>query len=92
MVNQHDGANDTYDLYLSSELTGEGCTRRPIGWLTGRQINGNLACFCATEYDEIGDEAAEKEYQSTDGTGVTTCSEIFGDKASAALIKTFVSI
>lgn len=59
---------------------------------TGRQINGNLACFCTKQYDEIGDDAAETNYQSTDGSQVTTCSEIFADRGNAALIKSFVAI
>lgn len=58
----------------------------------GRQVSGTLACFCTAEYMEIGDDAAEKEYAATDGTPTTTCSEIFGDRASAGMIKSFVAI
>lgn len=34
---------------------------------TGRQISPTLSCFCTSQYMEIGQDAAEKSYTSTDG-------------------------
>ena len=45
------------------------------------------SCKDIGDIEAIGDDAAETNYQSTDGTQVTTCSEIFADRGNAALIK-----
>lgn len=34
---------------------------------SGRQISPTLSCFCTSQYMEIGQDAAEKSYTSTDG-------------------------
>lgn len=56
-----------------------------------RQISSTLSCFCTTQYMEIGNDAAETEYTSSDGTQVRTCSEIFADRAQVGLIAMGVS-
>lgn len=58
---------------------------------TGRQISPVLSCFCTGEYVEIGQDAAEQDYTSTDGTQVKTCSEIFSDRGAVAMITMCVS-
>lgn len=35
---------------------------------TGRQISPTLSCFCTGEYNNIGADATEKTYKSSDGT------------------------
>lgn len=50
-----------------------------------------MSCFCTAEYVEYGTESAEKNYKSTDGTDVKTCSEIFADRGGVALVAMGVS-
>ena len=58
----------------------------------GRQISPTLSCFCTQQYLDVGNDAAEVEHSSSDGTKVKTCSEIFSDRASVGLIAQCVSI
>ena len=57
-----------------------------------RQIAGTLACFCTDQYNANGDDAAAAEFAASDGTMVTTCSEIFSDRAAVVYIKMGVSM
>ena len=56
-----------------------------------RQIAPTLSCFCTSEYMELGSDAADKTYTSSDGQQIKTCSEIFADRASVGMIAMGVS-
>ena len=56
-----------------------------------RQIASTLSCFCTAQYMEYGNDAAESEFTSSDGTQVRTCSEVFADRAQVGLIAMGVS-
>ena len=51
-----------------------------------RMISPTLSCFCTGEYNSVGDDAAQTEYTSSSGEKIKTCSEIFSDRATVALI------
>jgi hypothetical protein len=55
-------------------------------------ISPALACFCADLEDDEGGDASSMEFATTDKKMVPTCSEIFDDQATVALIASGVSM
>jgi hypothetical protein len=57
-----------------------------------RNIAPSLGCFCADLFDEEGGDAQEMLFPTSKKAMVATCSEIFDDNASVALIASGVSM
>jgi hypothetical protein len=62
------------------------------GMENDRNIASSLSCFCTDLFEEEGSDAQEMLFATSDKKMVATCSEIFDDKASVALIATGVSM
>ena len=57
-----------------------------------RMISPTLSCFCTDQYMQFGSDAAATEFETSNGDKVQTCSEIFSDRGSVALINQGVAI
>ena len=62
------------------------------GFEAERNISPALGCFCTDLYEDEGSDAQEMLFATSDKKMVATCSEIFDDKASVALIASAVSM
>ena len=62
------------------------------GMENDRSISSALGCFCDELEDEEGGDATSMEFATSDKKMVPTCSEIFDDRATVALIAQGVSM
>ena len=51
-----------------------------------------MSCFCSDEYNRVGNDAIALTYESSSGKAVTTCSQIFADRAFVGYIAMAVSM